>query len=67
MDDEALYLYLLLMHGPDPEPSQGVANRAYRRWLDEVLDTIKGHGLDVDTVFANYWRWLAKNGLHHKH
>ena len=64
VDDEELFAYLLLMHGPDPEPSRRTTTSVYRKWVKEVEITINEQGRYWD-IFDDYCQWLAKNGLHH--
>lgn len=62
MDDEALFLCLLLMHGGDPEPDLEHPTDVFNVWVREILVTLREWGLAADRYF-DFLLWLQAHGL----
>lgn len=60
--NEVLFVRLLLIHGPDPEPFNPSTSPTFRRWWKEVKATCEELGGDQGMI-DDYWQWLCTGGL----
>ena len=75
--DEQLYMRMLLMFGPDPEPNVNNLSEGYRIWRNQVLDYLtdlyrmsgvyKIGSPEVPHAMNGFVDWLIREGLHYDH
>lgn len=63
---ENLFVAVLLLCGPDPEPDVGLASNEYHEWRAESQTTLwlmYGRGFRAEEIWSEYRNWLADRGL----